>query len=259
MTYEFIQVSIENHVAKVILNRVEKRNAMHGEFIHELLHVIKSLAANSEVRVLLISGNGEHFCSGADIAWMKKMSEASYEQNYDDAQYLADLMYQIYYFPKPTIILVHGATMGGGLGLVAACDIAIAADTARFSFSEVKIGIAPSAISPYVLAAMGERAARYYFLTADQFDAHDAYRMGLVHRLVNQQELMLVGMAVATSLLQNSSVAMTEAKQLIQRVANNKIDEGLAQKTAEHLARLRTSKDAREGLSAFLEKRQPKW
>lgn len=259
MTHEWIAVSTRDGIATMTLNRPDKRNAMNGELIRALLNALHACAQDETVRVLMINGEGEHFCAGADIGWMQKVASASQDENYDDAQMLADLMYQLHVFPKPTLVLAHGTTLGGGLGLLSACDIALAADNAIFGFSEVKIGIAPSVVSPYVIAAIGERAAHYYFLTGERFDAHHAYRIGLVHQVVAPDALFSKGMALAHTLLENSPEAMGAAKQLIRYVSPLKITETLSQKTAEHLAELRASAGAQEGLKAFLEKRKPKW
>jgi methylglutaconyl-CoA hydratase len=168
-------------------------------------------------------------------------------------------MYQLYTFPQPTIVLAHGSTLGGGLGLLATCDIALAADNAAFGFSEVKIGITPSTISPYVIAAIGQRAASYYFLTGSRFDASEAHRIGLVHQVTDVDALFRTGHALAKTLAMNSPKAMHAAKELIHHIAHHAITPDLGQKTAEHLANIRTSPQAKEGLQAFLEKRAPVW
>lgn len=256
---EFILVSESDEIATITLNRSDKRNAMNGQLIKELHHALRTLSEDSHARVLMINGNGEHFCAGADIAWMQKIATGSYDENADDAKMLADLMYQLYTFPKPTIILAHGATLGGGMGLLAACDIAIASNNASFGFSEVKMGIAPSVISPYVISAIGERAAHYYFLTGERFGPDEAHRIGLIHQVIEYEALSSVGITLAKTLLQNAPNAIIAAKKLIRYVAREKISEELARKTAEHLANLRGSQEAQEGLRAFLEKRTPNW
>lgn len=256
---EFILIARENGIATVTLNRPDKRNAMNGKMVKEIFHMLELLRVDNQVRVVIIKGNGEHFCAGADIGWMQHMASESYEANYDDAQALADLMYQLYSFPKPTIVLAHGATLGGGLGLLAACDIAIVGESASFGFSEVKIGITPSIISPYVITAIGERAAHYYFLTGERFDAAEAYRIRLAQRVVEDSKLVETGTDLANKLLHNSPHALTAAKQLIRHVAREKISSELAQKTAEHLSNLRATPEAQEGLRAFMEKRTPQW
>ena len=259
MAMKWLLVSVSHHIATITLNRPEKRNAMNGPLIQELMQALQVLAADDDVRVVMMNGHGEHFCAGADIAWMQQIASGSYNENYDDAQCLADLLFQLYSFPKPTIVLAHGATLGGGLGLLCACDIAIASSNASFGFSEVKIGITPSTISPYVIAVIGERAAHYYFLTGERFGAEIAQRIGLIHQMTSQDALLSTGIMLAECLLQNSPYALMAAKQLIRYVAKEKISADLAQKTAEHLANLRTTPEAQEGLRAFLEKRSPNW
>lgn len=259
MANDIILISKSQGIATLTLNRPDKRNAMNAELIRALSHALQDCADDKAVRVVMITGNGEHFCAGADIAWMQKIAIASQDENYDDAQLLADLMYQLHHFPKPTLVLAQGTTLGGGLGLLSACDIALAADNAIFGFSEVKIGIAPSIVSPYVIAAIGERAARYYFLTGERFDAKNAYRIGLVHQVTEAGALLTTGEKLAHTLLENSPHAMGAAKQLIRYVTAHEISENLSQKTAEHLAEMRATAEAQEGLKAFLEKRKPKW
>ena len=259
MATESIIISITDAIATITLNRSEKRNAMNGQMIQALSNALHDLSSADDVRVLLIHGSGEHFCAGADIDWMQKIAAGSYNDNYDDAQYLSDLMYQLYSFPKPTIVLAQGATLGGGLGLLSACDIAIAAKNAIFGFSEVKIGITPSTISPYVIAAIGERMAHYYFLTGERFGTESANQMGLIHQITENDALFNTGLSIANVLLKNGPKALIAAKQLIRHVAREKITEELAQKTAEHLANLRSSPEAQEGLLSFIEKREPTW
>lgn len=256
--YQFITVTTTKEIATLTFNRPDKRNAMHAPLITEVLSALKKLAVD-ESRVLLVNGNGESFCAGGDIHWMQKIAAGSEQENKDDAQLLADMLQALYIFPKPTIVLAHGAVMGGGLGVVAACDIALAADDARFSFSEVKIGLTPSMISPYAIAAIGERAAHYYFLTGEKFDANEAWRIGLVQKLTPATTLQTEGMALAQTLLKNSPHALGKTKQLIRMVAKEKITGALAQQTAEHLAELRKTPEAQEGLKAFMEKRTARW
>lgn len=259
MMFEFLLVTINNGIAVITLNRPDKRNAMNGNVIQELLRALQLIAEDETARVVLIHGNGEHFCAGADISWMQQIATGSHDQNLDDAKALAELMYRLYSFAKPTIVLAHGATLGGGLGLLSACDISIASKNATFGFSEVKMGITPSTISPYVIAAIGERAAHYYFLTGERFDTVAAQSMGLVHKLTENDALLETGMSLANSLLLNSPHALAEAKKLIRFVSREKITQALVQKTAEHLASLRASPEAQEGLKAFTEKRSPNW
>jgi len=257
MTHQFINVTTEQAVATINLNRPDKRNAMHGLMIAELTQALHTLANQSDVIAVVIRGNGEHFCAGADINWMQTITAGSYAENYDDAQYLADLLYKLYNFPKPTIAAVHGASMGGGMGIIAACDMAIATENTIFGFSEVKIGIAPSTISPYVVTAIGERAAHYYFLTGEKFNATVAQQINLIHHVVADLDSGIK--KITNMLLSNSPNAMKEIKQLLRTVTKEKMSDALAQKTAEHLANLRVSAQAKEGLLAFSEKRTPVW
>ena len=255
---EFIEVSENNGFTILALNRPDKRNAMHAPMIMECRQALSSIATTSS-RVLIIHGNGENFCAGGDIAWMQKIAAGSADENYNDAQQLADLLFEIYQFPKPVIVLAHGATLGGGLGLLAAADIAIAAADAKFGLPEVKIGLTPSMISPYVISAIGERMAHFYFLTGERFGAQEAKRLGLIHQVTETESLMNTGLMIANLLLENSPQALRSAKQLIRTVSQQKITKDLAGLTAEHLAELRQTKEAQEGLLAFIEKRKPKW
>jgi methylglutaconyl-CoA hydratase len=260
MSAEPVVITSEfDRIATIVLNRPEKKNAMDGVVVKELLQAFQHVAQNKSVRVVVLKAHGENFCAGGDIAWMQKMAASSQDENVADATQLALLMHVIYTFPKPVVVLAQGATFGGGLGLIAAGDIVIASHDASFAFSEVKIGITPSVISPYVIAAIGERAARYYFLTAMRFSVNEAHHMGLVHQIVESEALTSTGLEVARALLTLSPTALSEAKSLVQHIARQPISKNLIQITAEHLARLRTSAEANEGLNAFLEKRSPQW
>lgn len=254
-----ILVSSYDSITTITLNRPEKRNAMNRIMIQELTETLIQLAKDDATNVLILCANGDHFCAGADIASMQELAHASTDENTHDAMQLANLMYLLYTFPKPVIVLAHGAVMGGGLGLIAASDIAIIATNTSFSFSEVKLGIAPSVISPYIIAAVGERIARYYFLTAERFGAEKAEHIGLVHKIVEQEALAIVGLTVARELLQFSKVTLSEIKNLVRRVSSHDISPELVQFTAQHLAGMRATSDAIEGLQAFLEKRKPNW
>lgn len=259
MNPQFVLKNTVNGITSIILNRPDKRNAMNAQVIRELMDALNEAAHDQQTRVVIISGNGEHFCAGADISSMEQLGKATYAENLADATQIATLMRQLYLFPCPTIVLAHGATMGGGLGLLAACDIAIGAKNAVFGFSEVKIGLAPSTISPYIVAAIGERMARYYFLTGERFGADIAHRIGLLHEVAELDALATVGLTVAEKLLQNSPNAMASVKRLILSLQQAPISDALSQETAEHLATLRASAEAQEGLRAFLEKRPPLW
>lgn len=249
----------EDGIATVALNRPEKNNAIIPAMIDSLMHILQELAQDKKTKILVLSGKGAHFCAGADIAWMREMGQASAEHNQQDAEKLASLLYQLYTFPKPTIALVQGITLGGGMGIVACCDIAYAAQNATFGFSEVKIGLTPSVISPYVIKALGERAARYYFLTGERFPVSEAHRHGLIHHVVEPDFLQQAGLSLAHLLLKNSPNGLREAKNLIRLVAHEKITPELSKITAKHLASVRQAKDAEEGLTAFLQKRPAEW
>lgn len=259
MEYEFIVVEQSTHIALLTLNRPDKRNAMHGLLVAELTHALKQLASDDTIRVLIIQGNGDNFCAGGDVKWMQLQAEGSPSDNEADAMLLAELLYLLYHFPKPTLALAHGVTLGGGVGLLSACDVVVASDEASFGFSEVKLGIAPSVISPYVIDAIGQRAALYYFLTGETFNVETAFKIGLVHQIVAETDLLRTGAAIAKRLLRNSPYALMSIKSLVREIGKEKISPALTKKTAKHLAALRVSSEAAEGLKAFIEKRDPKW
>jgi len=242
-------------ICLLTLNRPEKRNALNGPMIQEWMQALQKIADDASIHVVILNGNGEHFCAGADMAWMQKMAQASHEENVNDALQLARLLERIYTFPKPIIGLVHGAVMGGGLGVIACCDMVIAASNSVFCFPETKIGLTPSVISPYILSVMGERSARYYFLTAESFDSHIATKLKLVQQIAPLEKLFDTGLMLAKNILKNSPHALFEAK----KITRHAVSEEKIKMTAEHLASMRTSRDAQEGLNAFLEKRSPVW
>ena len=256
---ESITVMHEDGISTLCFNRPEKRNAINGLMIGEFTHQLQMFAQDQRTRIVLIRANGEHFCAGADIVWMKKIAADTHENNYADAYKLADLLYQLYYFPKPIIVLTQGATLGGGIGFISASDIVIAADNAIFGFPEVKMGLIAATISPYVMHAIGERLARYYFLTGEQFDANEARRIHLIHRITSEQTLLDTGLSVARLLLENGPQALMATKRLIHEVTQEKITQTLTKNTAKELADIRQSVEAREGFTAFLEKRKPSW
>lgn len=256
--YEFIDVSVTKQIATITLNRPDKRNAMHAAMVKELIAALSELSED-ESRVLIMEGKGECFCAGGDIHWMQHIAEAPIEENDRDALLLANLFHTLYTFPKPTIVLAHGAVMGGGLGLLTACDIAMVSEDATFCFSEVKIGLIPAMISPYAIDAMGERWARYYFLTAEKFDAITAVDIGLAHQAVPRDALKQAGLSMANHLIQQSPQALQKCKALLRLIAKQPITQALMHDTAKILADMRKSPEAQEGLKAFMEKRQARW
>jgi len=211
------------------------------------------------VRALVLSARGKSFSAGADLTWMKRMAGYSFDENLMDATVFSRMLHSLDRFPRPTIGLVQGAVFGGGVGLVAVCDVAIAAENAVFALSEVRLGLIPAVVSPYVVAAMGARQARRYMLTAERFNAADALRFGLVHQVVPVDGLRAAGDAILKTLAANGPCAVAEAKDLVFAVAGRPVDDALLDDTAGRIARLRASGEGREGVAAFLEKRNPAW
>ena len=254
----FLEQVDDDGVAWVTLTRPEVHNAFDDTLIAELSAVLGGFASDERVRAVVLGAQGRSFSAGADLNWMQRMAGYSERENLDDALSLAALMRRLYELPKPTLALVQGSTYGGGVGLVACCDIAIAAETANFCFSEVRLGLIPAAIGPYVIAAMGERAVRRYFLTAETFSAREAMRFGLVHDVVPDEALRDIGRRVIKALLRGGPNAQVAAKDLILTIAGRSLDD-LSEETAKRIARLRVSEEGREGIAAFLEKRKPGW
>ena len=247
-------------VAIVTLNRPEKHNAFDDALIAELTESLRSLEAEDSTRVVVLAAEGRSFSAGADLNWMRRMAGYSKDENRRDAMALGALMRTLDNLGKPTIARVQGPAYGGGVGLVACCDIAIATREANFSLSEARLGLIPAVISPYVVAALGVRAARRYFLTGERFDSSQALRLGLVHEVATDIGDLdrKVGETV-DSLIACGPVAQREAKQLVRAVANHALTSELIQDTAERIARIRSSPEGREGVAAFLEKRKPSW
>lgn len=259
MNYETLQIAVDSGVSVIWMNRPEVRNAFNETMIAELTQAFRAADADQNVRALVLAGRGPAFCAGADLNWMKKMSGYSLEENHADAMGLAAMLNTIYMMKKPTVARVHGPAFAGGMGLVAACDIAVAVEAAEFCLSEVKLGLTASTISPYVVAAMGERQARRYFLTAERFSAAEALRIGLVHKLVAVAELDTSVDALLVYLLAASPAAIAASKELIRSVARGAIDQDMIANTAARIAAARTSPDGKEGIRSFLEKRKPSW
>lgn len=245
--------------AAVMLNRPEVHNAFDPEMVQALTETLKELGADSDVRAVVLVGSGASFCAGADITHMKKSATYTKKQNYEAALQSARMLHALYSLPKPTLACVRGAVRGGGCGLVAACDIAIASRTATFRLSEVKLGIIPAMISPYVIEAVGARMARRYMLTGEEFDCAEAYRIGLVHDIAEDDQLNATIGALLGHLYTSGPQAVSAVKALIPASAHAAIDEKLIAETSRRIAEIRATPEGQEGLSAFLEKRKPAW
>jgi methylglutaconyl-CoA hydratase len=246
-------------IARVTMNRPEKHNAFDDSVIAELRAAFDELAARDDVRVVVLASEGKNFSAGADLGWMKRMAEYDYAHNLKDAQLLAGMLKALHDLPQPTIARVQGAAFGGAVGLVSCCDMAVASEGASFCLSEVKIGLMPATISPYVIKAMGERAARRYFTTAERFRAAQGLRLGLVSEVAAEDELDAAVDALVDALLQNGPLAVRAAKQLVVDVAGKEITPELIEHTCERIAQIRISDEGQEGLGAFLNKRKPNW
>src|SRR3954469_8310737 len=254
-----ILIERNDGVARISLNRPEVRNAFDDALIAALAKSFAELDADSSVRVVVLAGNGPAFCAGADLNWMKRMAGYSYDENLRDARGLADMLSTLARMDKPTIARVHGPAFAGGTGLVAACDIAVGAPEAKFCFSEAKLGLSPATISPYVLRAIGPRAASRYFLTAEVFDAAEALRIGLLSAVVPAAELDAFIGQLAEHLLAGGGGAHARIKDLVRDVAGRPIDDALKADTARRIAEIRASPEGKEGVASFLEKRKPSW
>jgi methylglutaconyl-CoA hydratase len=258
-TSSTLEVTVSGPIAHVALNRPDVHNAFDETLIAELTHVVRTLDADASIRVLVLEGRGKSFCAGADLNWMKKMAGFSHAENLADANALAAMLSALNGMSKPTLARVHGAAYGGGVGLVACCDIAIGTPGATFALSETRLGLIPAAISPYVIDALGARAARRYFLSAERFGAEEARRLGLLHELVSGAELDAAVDRLVAALLDAGPQAQSEAKSLIRAVAQRPIDQGVIGDTAKRIARVRATPEGKEGVAAFLAKRKPAW
>jgi methylglutaconyl-CoA hydratase len=257
--YKTLALEIRNGVALVTLARPEVHNAFDETSIADLTHALVELEHDDAVRAVVLLGQGKSFCAGADLNWMKRMAGFGEKENLADAMALATLLKTLYRLPKPTIARVHGAAYGGGVGLIACCDIAIAAQQATFALTETKLGLIPATIGPYVVEAIGARAARRYFLTAERFDAAEAYRIGLVQDLVLEASLDERINELLGALVVAGPHAQAESKALIRAIAHRPIDDTVSADTAARIARIRKSPEGREGVAAFLGKRRPAW
>lgn len=258
--YESILLEVDNAVGILTLNKAERHNAFDETLIAEITKGLRQLEADERVRIVVLSANGKSFCAGADLNWMKRAAAYSQEENLRDAGNLATLLSTLNELSKPTVARVQGPAYGGGVGLVAACDIAIGTYDALFALTEVKLGIIPAVISPYVLAAIGERYSRRYMLSAERFSAAEAYRIGLLHEIVPDEAQLDEAIGeIVDGLLKNGPCAQAECKNLIRVVAGEPIDDALIEETAQRITRVRASAEGKEGLTAFLEKRKPRW
>lgn len=248
-------------LAVVTINRPEKKNAFDRVTINALSDTFDLLAKNTdEVRIVMLRGAGDTFCAGGDLGWMKDAAGYTHEQNIEDAEALAGMLYKLFHLPQLTIALIQGAAMGGGSGLVAACDVAIAVKNTKFSFSEVKLGLTPATISPFVVRAIGPKWAKALFTTAEGFDAQFAHMIGLVQYVVDKpEELDDMAEYVARLGFAAAPGAIADAKELVDDVTGHRIDQGLMHNLAKRIAHRRASEEGQEGLTAFLEKRKPGW
>jgi len=254
-----LHISTAAQVATVTLNRSDVRNAFNDEVIAELTAAFTTLGQDRQVRAIVLAAEGPAFCAGADLNWMRRMADYSHAENLADAAQLAEMLRVIYTCPQPTVARIQGDVYAGGMGLVAVCDMAVSVDTAHYCLSEVKLGLYPATISPYVLRAMGARAAHRYFLSAERFDAAEALRIGFVHAVV-RAELLDQQLAEMTKALVNASPnAVRECKTLLHQVAGKEIDAALIAQTVQGIASIRASAEGKEGVQSFLQKRKPNW
>lgn len=254
-----IAIDTASRIGTVTLNRPELHNAFDDAMIAALTEALLAVEADERARVVVLAANGKSFSAGADLNWMKRMAAYSEAENQADAAALARLMRTLDRLAKPVIAQVQGSAFAGGLGLVACADIAIAAEGAQFAVTEVRLGLIPGVISPYLVTAIGARAARRYFLTAERFDAREAHRLGLVHAVVPPAELTATVRKLAETLVEAGPRALAECKALIRDVSRGPIDDGLVAETARRIAAIRVSPEGREGIGAFLDKRKPAW
>ncbi len=254
-----LRIEIQAQVARITLSRPEIRNAFNDEVIAELTAAFLDLGGRDDVRAIVLAAEGPAFCAGADLNWMRRMADYTREENLSDAAKLAEMLRVMYACPKPTVAAVQGDVFAGGMGLVAACDMAVSVDTATFCLSEVKLGLIPATISPYVIRAMGARAAHRYFLTAERFTAQEAHRIGFVHELVAPDALDAKVDELLKALTSASPNAVRACKRLVQDVAERELTGDLIAATVEGIADIRASEEGREGVQSFLQKRKPAW
>jgi methylglutaconyl-CoA hydratase len=247
------------HVAEVWLNRPDVRNAFNDGVIAELTAAFRALGGDPQLRAIVLGGHGKAFCAGADLSWMRAMANYTWDQNQADAQALADMLWTVYSCPLPVVARVHGDCYAGGVGLAAVCDVLLAAEGVHFCLSEARLGLLPATIGPYVVRAMGEQAARRYFVTAERFSATQALAMGFVHEVTALDALDTRVAGVVAALVANGPAAVKACKRLVQDVAGRPIDDALRADTARRIADIRASTEGREGVQSFLGKRAPAW
>ena len=254
-----VRITHSAAVTTITLCRPEVRNAFNEEVIAELTQAFRQTSADERVRCVVLAAEGPAFCAGADLNWMRRMADYTHAENLADAGELAAMLNAIYTCPQPTIARVQGDVFAGGVGLVAACDMAVSVDSANYCLSEVKLGLIPATISPYVIRAMGARAAHRYFLTAERFSALEAHRIGLVHEVVTADALDAKVAELTSALVSASPHAVRACKRLVQDVAEREIDAALIRQTVEGIADIRASSEGKEGVQSFLQKRKPHW
>lgn len=260
MSFTKLHLQIEGPVAHIRLDQPDTRNAFDDAVIAELTEAFATVGAMPQVRAVVLGASGPAFCAGANLHWMRRMADYTREENIADAGKLAHMLRTIAECPKPTIARVQGDVYAGGLGLVAACDVVLSVNTAVYCLSEVRIGLIPATISPYVIRAMGARAAQRYFLTAERFSAAEAHRIGLVHEVLDSADALDAKVAELVKAFTGSSpAAITACKQLLRDVSGRPIDDALVARTVEGIADIRASAEGREGVQAFLQKRKPAW
>ncbi len=259
MTTTTLEVRREGAVARVFLNRPEVRNAFNDGVIAELTEAFAALSADDTLRCIVLGGHGKAFCAGADLAWMRAMADYDWERNRADAQALADMLWTLFNCPVPVLGRIHGDCYAGGVGLAAVCDVLVAVDTAGFCLSEAKLGLLPGTIGPYVVRAMGEQAARRWFVTAERFDARQAQAMGFVHEVCAADALDATVDGLVATLVANGPMAVRACKRLVQDLAGRPIDAALRADTARRIADIRASDEGRAGVQAFLNKQRPPW
>ncbi|MBK8270651.1 MAG: enoyl-CoA hydratase/isomerase family protein [Planctomycetes bacterium] len=257
---QFVQMAVAQGIAAISINRPELHNAFNEVVIAELTEAMNSASQSQDVRVVVLRGEGKSFCAGADVNWMKRMIDYSYEENVADATAMADMLAAIRKCQKPVIARVHGAAIGGGVGLTAACDMAVAVKSALFCLSEVKLGILPAVISPYVMEKMGPGPMRRYALTAEKFDAAEAHRLGLVSHVVEDEAQLDAWIAAtAKAIMDNGPEALAACKRVLADVQEQQTSAGKQQLTVERISKQRVTPEGQDGLKSFLEKRKPNW